>query len=105
MIVEFDGQEVPFGTDILFTADAIPGLCVAAELCEDLWTPDTPSTSHALAGATVIVNLSASDETVGKDSYREMLVSATSARLLCGYIYTSAGEGEPHRILFSADII
>ena len=94
VIVEFDGQEVPFGTDILFTADAIPGLCVAAELCEDLWTPDTPSTSHALAGATVIVNLSASDETVGKDSYREMLVSATSARLLCGYIYTSAGEGE-----------
>ena len=94
IVVEFDGQEVPFGTYILFTADAIPGLCVAAELCEDLWVPAPPSIRHAINGAHIIVNLSASDEMVGKDSYRRTLVSGQSARLICGYIYASAGEGE-----------
>ncbi|MGN1118974.1 MAG: NAD(+) synthase, partial [Oscillospiraceae bacterium] len=64
------------------------------ELCEDLWAADPPSTALALGGATVIANLSASNETIGKDSYRRTLVSSTSARLLCGYIYASAGEGE-----------
>ena len=94
VMTEFDGEEVPIGTDMLFSCDAIGGLCIAAEICEDLWVPNPPSTRHALAGATVIVNLSASNETVGKDAYREMLVRSASARLLCGYVYTSAGEGE-----------
>lgn len=87
-------EEVPFGTDILLRADAVEGLTVACEICEDLWSADTPGTAHALAGANVIVNLSASNETIGKDAYREMLVKATSARLVSGYIYCSAGEGE-----------
>jgi len=70
------------------------GLVVAAELCEDLWAPNPPSIAHALAGANVIVNLSASDEVTGKSDYRRSLVEGQSARLLCGYIYASAGEGE-----------
>ena len=89
-----DGEEIPFGTHILFRCDAIEGLQVGCEICEDIWAPDTPSTAHAVAGATVIVNLSASNETVGKDSYRADLVKSTSARLICGYVYSSAGEGE-----------
>ncbi len=88
------GVTVPFGTNILFTSDAISGLGVACEICEDIWAADTPSTAHAAAGATVVVNLSASNEVVGKDEYREMLVKSTSARLLAGYIFTSCGEGE-----------
>ena len=64
----FDEVAVPFGTHILLSCDAMEGLGVACEICEDIWAPDTPSTAHALAGATVIVNLSASNETVGKDS-------------------------------------
>ena len=91
---EFFGKEVPFGMNLLFQCAEMPRLKVAAELCEDLWTPNPPSVAHTLAGATVIVNLSASDEMVGKDSYRRSLVSAQSARLICGYIYATAGEGE-----------
>ncbi|MCM1297590.1 MAG: NAD(+) synthase, partial [Muribaculaceae bacterium] len=90
----FDGEEVPFGTNILFESDAVEGLTVGCELCEDLWAPLTPGTMHALAGATVLVNLSASNETVGKDVYREMLVKSSSARQIAGYVYASAGEGE-----------
>ena len=67
---------------------------MAAEICEDLWAPLPPSTAHALAGATVIANLSASDETVGKAEYRRALVSQQSARLLCAYLYADAGHGE-----------
>ena len=92
--VSWDGYQVPMGMKLLFSCDNVENLVVGAEICEDVWVLNPPSIAHASAGATVIVNLSASDETVGKDSYREMLVSATSARLLCGYIYTSAGEGE-----------
>ena len=92
--VEVNGVPVPFGMNQLFCCKEMEGLTVAAELCEDLWTPTPPSVNHALAGATVIVNLSASDEATGKGEYRRMLVSSQSARLLCGYIYTSAGEGE-----------
>lgn len=94
VMTEFDGQEIPFGTNLLFTSDAIDGLCVACEICEDMWASETPSTAHAIAGANILVNLSASDEAVGKDEYRRMLVKSTSARLICGYIYASAGEGE-----------
>lgn len=92
--VYIDGEEVPFGSNLLFETDAVKGLVVACEICEDLWVPNPPSTSHALAGATLIVNLSASNETVGKDAYREMLVKSASARLLAGYVYAGAGEGE-----------
>jgi len=92
--VRFDDKLVPFGTNILFECDGMEGLSVGCEVCEDLWAPNPPATAHALAGANVIVNLSASDETVGKDEYRELLVKSASARLLAGYVYSSAGEGE-----------
>ena len=88
------GQTVPFGTNLLFRCEELPELVLGCEICEDLWVADPPSTSHALMGATVIANLSASNETVSKDAYRTLLVKSASARLLCGYIYTSAGEGE-----------
>lgn len=85
---------VPMGKKLLFTRQTMPELKIGVELCEDLWTPEPPSIRHALNGANVIVNLSASDETTGKDIYREELVGGQSARLLCGYIYASAGDGE-----------
>ena len=94
VMVDYDGMEIPFGTNLLFTSDAMEGLCIACEICEDVWVANPPSTGHAIAGANVIVNLSASNEVVGKKEYREMLIKATSARLVCGYIYASAGEGE-----------
>lgn len=90
----WEGEKIPFGTDILFQAKGMEGLLIGCEICEDLWTADPPSTRHALAGATVLVNLSASNETVGKGAYREMLVKSASARLMAGYVYCSAGEGE-----------
>lgn len=92
--VEYEGNSVPFGGNLLFVCPEMKGLVVAAEICEDLWAPNPPSIPHALCGATVIVNLSASDETTGKSTYRRELVGGQSARLLCGYIYASAGEGE-----------
>lgn len=88
------GQTIPFGTKLLFEIEAIEGLKVGCEICEDIWVPDSPGNSHALAGATLLVNLSASNETVGKDEYREMLVKSASARTIAGYVYSSAGEGE-----------
>lgn len=89
-----DGTEIPIGTNLLFSCSSMPKLVVAAEICEDLWAPDPPSIRRACAGATVIVNLSASDEITGKAGYRRALVGGQSARLVCGYIYASAGEGE-----------
>ena len=89
-----NGQIVPVATDVIFYCPQMPGLKVAAELGEDLWAPQAPSVRHALGGATVIVNLSASDEATKKDEYRKNLVNGQSARLTCGYIYASAGEGE-----------
>lgn len=89
-----DENEIPFGTNILFQADSMEGLVAACEICEDIWVPDSPGIAHAMAGASVLVNLSASDETVGKDTYREMIVKSASAKLIAGYIYASAGEGE-----------
>ncbi len=89
----FDGQFVPFGTDLLFTCEEL-GMTVAAEICEDLWTVVPPSSRHALAGANVIVNLSASNETTGKASYRRELVKSQSARLYAAYLYACSGEGE-----------
>lgn len=90
----YQEKEIPFGTDILFRIDAVQGLTVGCEICEDIWAPESPATAHTLAGATVIVNLSASNETVGKDDYRELLVKSASARQISAYIYSSAGEGE-----------
>lgn len=92
--VLFEGEEIPFGTNLLFRCDNVPDLVVGCEICEDLWVAEPPGTSHALAGATVLINLSASNEIVGKDEYRELLVKSASARLLCAYVYASAGEGE-----------
>ena len=88
------GQQAPFGTQLLFRCRQMPEFVLGVELCEDLWSALPPSTFHALAGATVIANLSASDETVGKAEYRRALVANQSARLLCGYLYASAGHGE-----------
>lgn len=89
-----EGEEIPFGTNLLFECMNLPGLTVGCEICEDLWVANPPGTNHGLMGASVIVNLSASNETVGKGEYRELLVRSASARLICGYIYASAGEGE-----------
>ena len=86
--------EVPFGTGILYTCPNMPELVIAAEICEDVWVPAPPSISHALAGATMIVNCSASDETTGKDIYRRSLISGQSARLVSAYVYCNAGDGE-----------
>ena len=93
-VIEIDGKEVPFAANLLFQAQNLDGFALAVEICEDLWVPNPPSTSYAMAGATVIANLSASDEVTGKDAYRRTLVSSQSARLICGYIYADAGEGE-----------
>lgn len=92
--VQFCGEEIPVGTNLLFSCENMVDLCVAAEICEDLWVPNPPSVQHALAGASVICNLSASDEMVGKGSYRRDLVAGQSARLVCAYLYATAGEGE-----------
>ena len=96
------GHAAMMSTRLIFECEEYPTLRVAAEICEDLWAPDPPSTYHALAGANLIVNVSASDETTGKDIYRRNLVKGQSARLLCGYVYCSAGEGESTQdIVFS----
>lgn len=92
--ITFEGKKIPFGPQILFQAKGMEELVVAAEICEDVWSPIPPSIQAALEGATVIVNCSASDETIGKDTYRRALISGQSARLISGYIYANAGEGE-----------
>ena len=89
-----DGKEVPFGPQLLFEADNVEGLIVSAEICEDVWSAVPPSIQAAREGATIIVNCSASDETIGKAAYRKSLIEGQSARLICGYIYANAGEGE-----------
>lgn len=80
--------------DMLFECDKIPELVIGVEICEDFWIPEPPSGGLATAGATVICNLSASDEVIGKSEYREQLVKSQSARCVCGYIYADAGTGE-----------
>ena len=90
----FEGEKVPFGPKLLFTAASMESLIVSAEICEDVWSPVPPSIEAAREGATLIVNCSASDETIGKDLYRRSLIEGQSARLICGYIYANAGEGE-----------
>ena len=89
-----DGSEVLVDREQLFVCEQMNKLKIGVELCEDLWTPNPPSIAHALAGADVIVNLSASNEITGKSAYRKELVCGQSARLVSAYIYASAGEGE-----------
>lgn len=93
-VVRFCGRDVNFGVHQIFSCAEMPSLRVSAEICEDMWVADAPSTHHAMAGATVIVNLSASNETVCKDAYRKMLVSSASGKLICAYVYADAGVGE-----------
>ncbi len=88
------GQDVPFGAGLLFEVEDIPYFRFHAEICEDVWVPIPPSSFAALAGATVLVNLSASNIVIGKAGYRHQLVSQQSARCLAAYLYTSAGKGE-----------
>ena len=90
----FDGEKLPFGPQILFVAEEMDALIVSAEICEDVWSPVPPSIEAAREGAVLIVNCSASDETIGKADYRNNLISGQSARLICGYVYANAGEGE-----------
>ena len=92
--IELLGQDVWFGTQLLFKCSNMQGLVIGGEICEDLWAPNPPSIQHALSGATVIVNLSASDEVAGKSDYRKSLVAGQSARLVCAYVYAGAGDGE-----------
>jgi NAD+ synthase (glutamine-hydrolysing) len=92
--IDIGGQTVLFGTDRLFAAADVEGLIVGVEICEDLWVPSPPSSAQALAGASVLVNLSASNEIIGKASYRRQLVAAQSGRCLAAYVYASCGVGE-----------
>lgn len=92
--VVFDGEEIPFGNKIVLRSEKDADFTVAAELCEDLWVPAPPSVSHALMGANIIVNLSASDETAGKAEYRRLIVGTQSGKTVSGYVYADAGEGE-----------
>lgn len=87
-------QQTYMGSRILFRCSDFEKLVVGVEICEDLWTPLPPSVSHAMNGATLIVNPSASNETVGKEDYRRSLVTGQSARLVCAYAYASSGDGE-----------
>jgi len=92
--VELGGRTVPFGTDLLFEAANATGFCFGVEICEDLWMPVPPSSLQALHGAKLLVNLSASNETIGKSAYRHQLVLSQSARCLAAYLYASSGVGE-----------
>ncbi|MDR1712211.1 MAG: NAD(+) synthase [Propionibacteriaceae bacterium] len=92
--IEIAGQTAPFGADIIFSATDLPGFALNVEVCEDMWVPIPPSSAAALAGATVIANLSGSPITVAKAEERKLLCSSGSARLIAGYVYAAAGEGE-----------
>ncbi len=92
--VDLFGAKVPFGADLVFAALDLPGFALHVEVCEDLWVPIPPSTYAALAGATVLVNLSASDITVGKADYRRLLCASHSARSVAACVYVAAGSGE-----------
>ena len=94
LITYISNNPVPFGRKLLYRCVNMPDLIIGAELCEDVWVASPPSISHAAAGATMIVNCSASDETTGKDTYRRSLITGQSARLICSYVYCNAGDGE-----------
>ncbi|MBK8463216.1 MAG: NAD(+) synthase [Nigerium sp.] len=88
------GQDAPFGADLIFEASDVPGLVLGVEICEDMWVPMPPAAEAALAGATVIANLSGSPITVGKAVERHLLCSSSSSRYLAAYVYAAGGEGE-----------
>ena len=88
------GKSVPFGNKLVFRCSTMPDLALGFEICEDMWAPCSPAVDLTAAGATVVGNLSASNDIIGKDSYRRQLVTMQSAKLVCGYVYTSCGEGE-----------
>ncbi|MDO5590840.1 MAG: NAD(+) synthase [Lachnospiraceae bacterium] len=92
--INFDGEVVPFGPQLLYIADEMPSLVISAEICEDVWAPIPPSIEAAREGAVLIVNCSASNEIIGKASYRTNMIEVHSAKLICGYVYTNSGEGE-----------
>ena len=92
--IDVGGEAVPFGTDLLFAATDLPDFVIHAEICEDYWAPQPPSTAGALAGATVLANLSASNIVIGKAREREMLCASQSARAVAAYVYSAAGYGE-----------
>ena len=92
--IAIEGEDAPFGTDLVFEAADLPHLCVHAEICEDVWVPVPPSSIAALAGATVLVNLSASNITIGKADERSLLCRSQSARCVAAYLYAAAGQGE-----------
>ena len=91
--VRIGEENVPFGADLLFE-DTLSGLCIGTDICEDLWVPDKPSTHACLAGANTIVNLSASDEIIGKQEFRTAMVAQQSAGCYCNYLYVSSGTDE-----------
>ncbi|MCB7303183.1 NAD(+) synthase [Bariatricus massiliensis] len=93
-VISYEGQEIWFGPQLLYQAEEMNELIVSAEICEDVWSPVPPSIQAAREGAVILVNCSASDETVGKDSYRQELIKGQSARLMAGYVYANAGDGE-----------
>jgi NAD+ synthase (glutamine-hydrolysing) len=92
--IRVGGVDVPFGPNLLFAADDVPGLVVHAEVCEDIWVPVPPSAEAALAGATVLLNLSGSPITVGRAEDRKLMCRSESARCLAAYVYAAAGRGE-----------
>lgn len=93
-MIETEGHRIPFGPRLLFQAETMKHLVVSAEICEDVWSAVPPSIEAAVEGATLIVNCSASNEIAGKEEYRRSLIAGQSARLLAGYVYANAGEGE-----------
>lgn len=93
-ILSLAGQAVPFGTDILFRAGGEAPFTVGVEICEDVWTPNPPSTAQALAGAEILLNLSASNITIGKSETRRLLCASQSERAIAAYVYSAAGAGE-----------
>jgi NAD+ synthase (glutamine-hydrolysing) len=92
--IRIAGEDVPFGADLLFAAEDVPGFVLNVEICEDMWVPIPPSAEAALAGATIIANLSGSPITVSKAEERKLLCASGSSRLITGYVYSAAGEGE-----------
>ncbi len=92
--IRLAGAQVPFGADLLFAASDLPGLVLHAEICEDMWVPIPPSSRAALAGATVLANLSGSPITIGRSEDRRLLVRSASARCNAAYVYAAAGLGE-----------
>jgi NAD+ synthase (glutamine-hydrolysing) len=92
--IRIGALEVPFGVDLLFEAEDVTGLTIGVEICEDMWIPVTPASELALAGATVLINLSGSPITIGRARSRALLCQSTSARCLAAYVYAAAGAGE-----------